>query len=48
MKFEPQIFVPVRNDGIFILDNGGDVIATCGLPQIAELLARIINKDAGL
>lgn len=41
-----QIYVPVRADGEKILDNGGDIIATCSNPAIAFGMANAINRDA--
>lgn len=43
-----QIFVPVIADGQRVIDNGGDVIATCFTPVMAEKIARLINADAGV
>lgn len=47
MTFNPhQIYVPVTADGFFVRDNGGDVIAQCASPVIAQAIAALINKDA--
>jgi hypothetical protein len=42
-----QVFVPVVADGHHVLDNGGDVIATCFTPELAAQVARLLNGDAG-
>lgn len=41
-----QIYIPVRAVGEKIVDNGGDVIATCSNPAIAFGIANAINRDA--
>ena len=43
-----QICVPVRADGRFIRDNGGDAIATCFTVAMAVKVAELINRDAGV
>lgn len=41
-----QIFVPVTADGIYVRDNGGDLVAMCSTPQAAERIAYLLNMDA--
>ena len=43
-----QIYVPVRAEGYAVLDNGGDEIARCSSPIIAQGIADAINRDAGI
>ena len=43
-----QVFVPVTAVGNTILDNGGDLIATCFTPQLAQRIAALLNMDAEL
>lgn len=41
-----QVFVPVRADGFFVRDKGGDVVATCFTPELAQRVAELLNADA--
>lgn len=43
-----QIYVPVKAEGLTIIDNGGDVIATCSSLVIASGVAQAINRDANV
>jgi len=40
--------VPVRAEGRNIVDNGGDVIATCFTPTLASKIANLLNDDAAM
>lgn len=41
-----QVFVPVRSDGCYVFDNGGDMIAVCFSPELAATVAALLNADA--
>lgn len=48
-QFAPpsQVYVPVTARGALVLDNGGDVVASCFTAELASLVAALINRDAG-
>lgn len=41
-----QLFVPVTARGTTILDNGGDPVAECFTPELAQRVADLLNGDA--
>lgn len=43
-----QIFVPVSAAGNLVFDNGGDTICQVLTPELAQRIALLLNRDAGL
>jgi hypothetical protein len=42
-----QLSVPVIAVGPYVVDDGGDRIAECVTPELAALVASLLNRDAG-